>query len=344
MAVAGLGRIGWGFHCNSIAQHSRFKLTAVCDNDEQRLAEARERFGCELFKDYEAMLRQPGLEAVAVATPTHLHKQMAQAAFRAGLHVFLEKPMAMDAREAQSIARSARRAGKVLTVYQPHRARALFQQVLKMVRSGRIGSICHVRLGVFRYVRRDDWQSLRRYGGGMLNNYGAHYLDLALVLTGHRIKRTFCQLKRVATLGDADDVVKLIYEAGSGALGEVDISMASTSNPYEMEVCGTRGSISKQGEELVLRYYPAGSFEPGELNRSLTAAERAYPSSSPTVREERIRVDEKHAIDVYRELARAIRDGKEPFVPPEQTVALMKLIDTCRSDAGRILDLRSEAR
>jgi predicted dehydrogenase len=65
--------------------------------------------------------------------------------------------------------------------------------------------VYHVRRALFNFARRDDWQSLRRYGGGMLNNYGAHAIDQVLQLIGYDIRRVFCNLRLVASLGDADE-------------------------------------------------------------------------------------------------------------------------------------------
>ena len=177
------------------------------------------------------MLANAKLDAVLLASPTHLHAPMALAAFRRGLHVLLEKPMAADYREAQAIARAAKRANRVLTVYQPHRLRDYFQTVLKVLRSGRLGKVFHVKRAHYAFSRRDDWQALRKYGGGMLRNSGAHGADQLLAITGSNIKRVFCQLRRVASLGDAEDVVKMVYETREGVLGELEINHASLLSP-----------------------------------------------------------------------------------------------------------------
>ena len=125
IGVAGLGRIGWKFHCARLGTHPDFMLAAVADTDPERLAEAESTYGCQGFASFEEMLAQAGLDAVVIATPTHLHESMSLAAFARGAHVLLEKPMALDYAQAERIVREAERTGRLLTVYQPHRLNPL---------------------------------------------------------------------------------------------------------------------------------------------------------------------------------------------------------------------------
>ena len=342
IAVAGLGRIGWDFHCRQIAKHSRdFVLAAVADPEPARRAEAEKEFGCRAYADYREMLRAGGLDAMVVATPTHLHRAMAAAALRGGRHVILEKPMALTAADARAIADCAARRRRVLTVYQTHRLIAYFQQLRHLIADGRIGRVYHVRHGVFWFVRRDDWQSLRKYGGGMLNNYGAHDLDQALNLTGNRVKRLFCQLRRVATLGDADDAVKIVYETFDGVIGEVDINMGAAVRPYEFEVQGTTGGIRYQSNEFTVRWFDPRKLKPKKLHPGLASLGRSYPQETDVPwREEKIPVDPRFEVDLYADFARAIRTGKPPFVPPAESVRVMEVMERCRRDAGPIVESR----
>ena len=62
-------------------------------------------------------------------------------------------------------------------VYQPHRARVEVVALRDVLAQDLIGPLTMIKRAVSRYVRRDDWQAFSRYGGGMLNNYGAHYID-----------------------------------------------------------------------------------------------------------------------------------------------------------------------
>lgn len=336
IAVAGLGRVGWAFHCAQIAKSSDFDLVAVADPDAGRREEAERVYGCRAFADLDALLRECRLDALVIATPTHLHKKHALAAFRRGLHVLLEKPAAVNLRETLAIAAAARRADRILTVFQPQRAAAWFRQVCEILDRGEIGQVYHVKIGRFGFVRRNDWQSLARFGGGMLSNFGAHHLDQLLAITGTGVRRVFCSLRQVASLGDTEDVAKVVYETRSAVVAELDINMACVTKPYEFEAYGTLGTIRKEGNTLVVRRLDRRSLKAKRLDASLASAGRSYPSDKTAVRERAIPVDEKQAVDVYADLARAIRTGAEPFVKPRETAAVMRLLEKCRENAARI--------
>jgi len=337
IGVIGLGRIGWDFHCAQIAQHDEFELVGVADPEAERIAEAERVYGCAGFADYRELLAMPGIDAVAICSPTHLHHAMSVAALEGGLHVFLEKPMAMDVGEAEAIVDCGKRCRRTLTVNQPHRAKAYYRQVRSLIASGRIGELYHVRIGRFRFVRRDDWQSLRKYGGGMLNNYGAHSIDQLLGLIGYDVRKLFGNLRRVASLGDAEDVVKLLVENRTGVLGEVDINQASPIDPYFMTCWGSRGAIQlKNMHEIELSWIESGDLAPKQLDRKLASADRSYPSDDVPVQRETIAVDPAEDVDLYTDFARAIRKRIQPYIKAKEVLEVMRVMERCRKDSGKI--------
>ena len=338
--VAGLGRIGWFFHCEQIAAREDCELAAVAERDEARRLEASAKYGCRAFADFEEMIHSGLVDAVAIATPTHLHESMSCAALRAGLDVVLEKPMAPDLASAERIAVVVKETGRLLTVYQPHRLMAYFQHIRKIVESGAIGKVTGVQRASLSYARRNDWQSLKKYGGGMLNNYGAHFLDQMLQLTGYDVERIHCVLQKVATLGDADDVVKVLFATKGGVFADLLISQAAISVPYEFVVWGTHGTLEKQGNNLKLRNFDPDKLKGKSLDESLASANREYPSDAPEVHEELIPVDPSLEVDFYADFLHALRTGSQPVTPLAQTLAVMRLLAKCREDAGTEADMR----
>lgn len=340
IAVAGLGRIGWHFHCGQIAKHHSFKLAAVADPVAERLDEAKAKFRCQPYADFYDMIASETLDAVVIATPTHLHREMALAAFGEGLHMVMEKPLATNAAEAESIVRAAARRKRLLTVYQPHRLLAYFQHLRQVLATNRIGRIFQVRRDHWGYSRRDDWQGLQKYGGGMLNNYGAHGLDQILQLTGYDIKRVFGDLQRVATLGDADDVVRLLYETRRGVIGELHISMASCISRFELGVWGSHGTIICERNQMRVRSFDPAKLAQKKLDPRLASPNRQYPQDQIEFEEEVIDVDPSLEINLYTNLAQAIRKGTPLEVLPRQPLAVMRLIDRCRESSGAVADFR----
>ena len=329
--------MGW-VHLQTLANHADYTIAGVADPVAERRAEAVAKFGCPAFASHEELLHAGQLDVVVIASPTHLHLPMAVAAFQAGLHVFLEKPMALTVAEARTIAQAAKRARRVLTICQPHRLMAYHQQTKQAIATGKIGQVYHIKRGGFGWVRRNDWQTLTKFGGGMLNNHGAHYIDQLLDLTGRDIERLFCRLSRVAAMGDAEDVVKLVYQTKTGILGEVEINMATPHGGYELEVYGTHGTLWKEGNTLKLKYFIPAELPARELETALASTGRQYPRDSAKFYEESIAIDAKHNIDMFADLAHAIRTGGAPFVKPAETLAVMQMLERCRKSAKRIIE------
>lgn len=338
--VAGLGRVGWAFHCDRIGSNENCVLAAVADMDAARRAEAEEKYGCKAFADFNDMISSGLIDVAVIATPTHLHEQMAFAAFDKGLHVILEKPMAPTLDAAERIAAAAKKAGKLLTIYQPHRLFAYFQHIKKIVESGKIGHVTMIQRACLNYSRRNDWQSLKKYGGGMLNNYGAHFVDQVLSLAGYDVDRIFCALQLAATLGDADDVVKLTMTMKSGVIADIFISQATVAVPYEFVVHGSCGSVELVDGKLKIRYFDPSALAAKSLDDTLMSAGRKYPSDNLNLQEEIVDIDQSLAINLYDDFVNAIRTNGTPYIPVDQTLAVMRVLAECHKNAGQELDVR----
>lgn len=339
VAVIGLGRIGWDFHCPSINRNKKFEFVAVSDPVESRLAEAEALYSVHTYLSAEDLFKCEKLDLVVIASPTHVHKEQTLLALRYGVHVISEKPMSVNVQEAKAMVVASKRMGKLLTVYQPHRYADYFQHLKKIISEGKLGSIVKIKRGMFQYAQRDDWQSLRKYGGGMLNNYGAHALDQLLDLSGRDVKRIFCQLRKVISLGDADDMVSAVYETKEGMLAELDINMASTIEPFSIEIIGKFGTLQYDESKRCfhLRYVKGGKLPVKKLQSSLASLNRTYPSDKIQFIDKKIPVSSRYEIDFYQHIADVILKKVSPVVKPEETLALMKLIDQCHVNSERVL-------
>ncbi len=259
-ALIGLGRIGMAYHLPEILKHPEYRLIAVADVDPSRLEEASALSGARGYVDYREMLRKEELDLVVIASPTLFHKEQAVAAMAAGCGVILDKPMAADLSSTREIAAAAETYGRRITVYQPHRFFALSTVVRRVLDSGVLGEVFQMRRCTSNYVRRSDWQALKKYGGGMLNNFGSHYIDQLLYFSGETVKKVFCRLQCVATLGDAEDVVRIVMETEKGAVLDVDINQAAAIYPEPLLIHGKYGAArlekDSEGKEVLhVRWY-----------------------------------------------------------------------------------------
>ncbi|MDA0746660.1 MAG: Gfo/Idh/MocA family oxidoreductase [bacterium] len=334
IAVAGLGRVGWTFHFRRAHESDRFDLAAAIDPLEERLAEAREISGCRTYKTYGAFWKKEKPDIVAIATPTKLHERMARQALREGCHVILEKPMTTTLKSTDRILEEAEKHNRQVFVYQPHRLTAETQTIREIIHSGILGPVYLLRRTSTRYTRRSDWQSLKKNGGGMLNNYGAHFLDQLMYLSdGTPVTRVHCNLWAIATRGDADDVVKAWLKTESGQLLDVEINQATAIPAPPWHICGKYGTAVQEGRAFKIQYYDPAEAPPLEVTEG-AAPGRSYDNQDRLPwQEKEIPIDPEKQLDFYANLYDVLTQNAKPYIPSEDSRELMRILEQCRKSA-----------
>ncbi|HML46042.1 MAG TPA: Gfo/Idh/MocA family oxidoreductase [Clostridia bacterium] len=342
-AVAGLGRIGWEFHLPSVAAHAGFDLVAVCDALPERLDEACTRYPAAGYADFDEMLERERPDLVVIATPTHLHVQHAVAAMERGCDVFLDKPIGRDLAEADRILDARKRTGQKLMLFQPRRADAEIQVLREILQSGLIGDVYMIKMARVGFVFRSDWQAFAKFGGGMLNNYGAHMIDTALYLAGSTARRTDAHLYTIASAGDAEDVVKILIETENRITLDIDINMACALELPRAMAFGSCGTIAlmdgAHGQYCHARYFDPKRQQKAVASEAPAAAGRKYVTAQPAEwQEQNFPICAEKGIDYYEKCYDYFALDAAPFVPLAETREVMRVVDACKkaSESGNI--------
>lgn len=340
VGVAGLGRSGWNIHTGAIAGLPRlFTLAAVADTEPVRCREAVARFGCRAYATADELFDDPTVELVVIASPNHLHPSHTIRALAAGRHVICEKPMAMRVDDVDDMIAAAERHGRMLTVFHNRRFEPHVAKLRQVLASGELGRIVHVRAAIHRFTRRWDWQTLRQYGGGMLNNIGSHVLDLMLELFPVTEPRVFAHLDRVLTLGDAEDHCVLMLKGSDGPLLHLEITNAGAFEQDLWLVLGTRGSLRGGPQQL---HWKLADFDrlPDRRLEPQTTAERRYPNDQVDWLERAWTCppNEDHSTHTHRrfyeDVHRALLAGAPPAVTPRSVRRLVAVLEQARSCTG----------
>lgn len=338
-AVVGLGRIGWMYHIPNIINNEGFELVAVCDPSVEHLKEAEEKFGVQGYSNYDDMLNNEKFDLVVIASPTIFHKEQTIAAMKKGIDVFLEKPMAQSLQEADEIIDTMNKYNRKLMVYQPHRINPEFIALQSILNRNLIGPVYMIKRACSSYVRRNDWQSLKKYGGGMLNNYGAHFIDQMLYLCGSKVKSISSNIRTIASLGDADDVVKILMETENKVILDLDINMAAALPLPDWIVLGKYGSIvcenNPEGKKVFrIKYYDEKDLPDLELHTELAAPGRQYNNfdSIPWM-EETVYISDFKPGNFYDKCYDYYALNKKAFVLIEDTREVMRIIEKCHDKA-----------
>ena len=338
-ALVGLGRIAWEFHLPQLTTHPGYELSAVVDPVKERLDEAVGKWGeCLKYESLELMLDEVKPDLVVIASPTIFHEAQIIASFRAGADVFAEKPLTATLDECDRVLAAAKELNRNLMVYQPRRLDKDCSQAREIIKSGKLGKIHQLKRNVRGFARRNDWQALSCYAGGMLNNYGVHYIDqVCFALGNFEFKCEYCDLRCINTLGDAEDFVKVILRENDLTV-EVEISQSCAFPTNEWFIEGDLGTAkySSLTRTWEIRYTEPGKLAQRTMQKTLAADGRRYPGDRVDWQTDFEFTDSETA-GFYDNLAASFYCGNEPLVKTAESRQVLLLLDNARkiSDRGQ---------
>ncbi|MFA6714129.1 MAG: Gfo/Idh/MocA family oxidoreductase [Victivallaceae bacterium] len=331
IAVAGLGRIAWQYHLPRIVDDSRFQLVAVADPLPERLVEAREKFAVKsVYRQFSSMLEHEDLDLLVIASPTCFHMEQILQAFAHGVDVICEKPLACSLQDAKKISRARSVEQRKIMIFQPHRLSPEAVTLKTVLESGILGRIFMSRKTYSGFNRRNDWQAFAGYGGGMLNNYGSHFIDQFIFLFGGEFKSVNALLRRLVSEGDAEDFVKLQAVNAHDIILDLEINMANAFPGQTWEICGTCGSALYAPDGWRLRYFKPSQLEARKMQSGLAAEGRSYPEESIPWVNENIPFKNVPCSNFYEHCYRYFALDSQPLVPFEDTMEVMEIMERCR--------------
>ncbi|MCC6457150.1 MAG: Gfo/Idh/MocA family oxidoreductase [Caldilineaceae bacterium] len=334
VGIAGLGRSGWNIHAKLLEQlNEQYQVVAVVDNEAARREEAIDRFDCAAYATYEELLADPAVELIVLALPSFVHADYSIAALNAGKHVVCEKPMAASLADADRMVAAAAQSEPILTIFQNRRYDPYFQKVNELLAEGVLGRILQIRITASNFGRRWDWQTLKQYGGGNLNNTGPHFIDQALQFFGdHEITQIFCHMDRALTLGDADDHVKLVFKGDDTPTVDIEISSAMAYPGEFINIAGTKGGLAGSAQELRWRVIDEAALPPRTLEMTPTPDRSYNRDAIPWLEHSWRAADHDHPGygAYYQDLFQTIRHGAPLAVTAEDVRRVIWLLEECR--------------
>jgi len=241
VAVVGIG--WWSDVLADACKRSKFFDIATCftRSPDKRAAFAA-KYQCAQAESYDAILKDPSIEAVINTTPNNAHLETTRQAAAAGKHVFLDKPIANTVAEGLEIARICDKAGIVLALGYQRRRESHFRWIKSEIDAGRFGKLVQAEGNISRdRLGQIDLTSWRYQAsgmpGGVMLQIGIHYVDVLEMLMGP-VKRVSGMSNQLVLPGDNPDVANLILEHDSGAISNLTASYASASEYYMMNIYG----------------------------------------------------------------------------------------------------------
>lgn len=204
VAVIGCGAIANSAHIPAYMKNKEAEIAYFCDILPERAEKAVEVYGCgQAVTDYHDILKDPSVEAVSVCTPNNMHAAIAIDCLRAGKNVLCEKPAARTYAEALQMQQVQHETGKVLNIGVVNRFNDSVNRIREYIQSGRLGEVYQVYVS-FRAHRSipglgGAFTTKAIAGGGVLIDWGVHYLDIVMYCCGDPTPltvsgETFCRL------------------------------------------------------------------------------------------------------------------------------------------------------
>ena len=199
VAVVGCGRIANGAHFPALSKLDNVRIKYACDLILEKAEKAKEKFPKieQVITDYKVALADPEVEAVFVLTPNFAHYTVTMDALRAGKHVMCEKPVTVSYDLSCEMAAEADKQGKILNIGVCNRYHKSVELLEELNKNGEFGNIYHIYCS-FRSFRSipglgGAFTDKAQSGGGVLIDWGIHFLDLILYILGDaKLKNVTC--------------------------------------------------------------------------------------------------------------------------------------------------------
>ena len=253
--IMGCGWVARDYGAPAIAHSANGRIAALFDPDPRslsRLAAACPEAAAS--QDLSSFLETPGLGAVYVAAPNHVHRPLVEAAASAGLAVLCEKPMAITLADAEAMVDACRRARVPYATAFDQRFHGAHQAMAKLIRDGRLGTVTAIRI-VYACWLPADWSGAggdnwridpARAGGGALMDLAPHGLDLAAALLGEPLVDVVAMGQGRVHHYDVEDGAVLLARSRDGALIQLHVAYncPETLPRRRLEVVGTGGQLT----------------------------------------------------------------------------------------------------
>ena len=329
VGLVGAGFVASNYHIPSILKTKDVELAAICEENPTTLRRVAQRFGIKnRFEDIETMLKKTDLDMVDIATPGFTHYKLCSLAMEFGVHVLVEKPIALSSKDAYELRSKSQKENVSLCVMQNYRYRAATLLLLENLRNGRIGRINsmitqHHGSSVF---GQPKWMWNESLSGGVLYENAIHSVDLHTFFLGPHsrvlgVDSTFDQDLELTT------AIRALVKHESGAVSLLDLAWFASAIFFRSDISGsvTDATLKLQPDALILRSGETGPWAEttGDIRRIF-----GFGRDIATGRHRSRSILPHYAIISL--FVESIRKGLPPPVGIDDVMPTMKLLDDIR--------------
>lgn len=341
MKKLGFGIVGCGtvstWHAQSVKAIEGTYLAGVTDVNKNTRDQFAKKYGVRSYDNYEHMLQQKDIDVVSICTPSGLHAPLAIQAAKAGKHIIVEKPMALNVKEADTMIEACEQNNVKLAVISQLRFSDATTRLKGALDEGLLGKLLVGTLSMkyYRsqaYYDQSSWRGTWKMdGGGALMNQGIHGIDLFQYMMGN-VKSVFAHTRTMVRNIETEDTAVAILEFENGALGTIEgTTSIYPGYPRMLEINGSKGTIALE-EDSILKWVIEGQNIP----EGIVLGDRTNDSSSnPTA----------FGIDGHKkqieDMAHAIWEDRKPLVDQHEGKKPVEIITAVyeSSRTGKMITL-----
>lgn len=250
--IVGAGGIADRRTIPAILSDSNNKIVAVMDANPQVSENVAKKYNVECYTDVEEMLKREDCDCVYIATPVFLHKSQALLALKYNKHVFIEKPIGLDAEEGKEMVDAFKKAGKNLFVGYMMKYHNLHVKAKELIKKDGIGQVSSIGLQFTCWYPdiKGAWRQTKALGGGgAIMDLGVHCIELAEYILDEEIVDVKAFYGTRTFNYEVDDSAIMIFKTKSGILGHINVSfnVPDKASNSKLEIYGTKGNIICNG-------------------------------------------------------------------------------------------------
>lgn len=331
-------KVRWGvIGAGGIADRRTIPGMMLCDNAELvavmeiniELAEkCRAKWGCKRAYDNEAaLLADPEIDAVYIASPVFLHAKQAMAAANAGKHILIEKPLAMTAEEGQKVADYCKEKGVKLAVGLMMRFGSYVQAMKKAIAGGRIGKpvSAYAQFTCWYPDMPGNWrQSKRNGGGGAMMDMGVHCIDLLQYILGSKATQVAAFHDTLSFQYEVEDssTVMLRMKNGAQCIVQSNFNIPDDAAKWRIEIFGDQGRLI--GDTVI------GQVDGGTLDAMFLGAQGGYDAQQDKKDGKQTLIEVEFGNMYAREIesfSNSILNDLPPEVPAEDAIFVQRIME-----------------
>ena len=335
VAVVGYGGMG-GWHVDRLLTSDVAELAGIYDIRRDRCDAAANK-GIHVYSSYRELLQDDSVEIVTVAIPNDVHEEVVIKALNAGKNVICEKPVTLSVESLDRMIAVAEKNGKIFSTHQNRRWDVDYLAMKQIHDSRELGDVINLesRIHGSRGIP-SDWRGEKRYGGGMLYDWGIHLIDQALMIFGFdNVDSVFCTMDNI-TNQEVDDGFKLTLRFKNGQTAFIEVgtyNFIAMPRFYLRAEKGTALLTDWREETQVVKctHWHESEVLPVETAAGLTKT--MAPRDEVTTETYRVARPASDVHDYYRNFVAAVRGEAKAFVTPHQMRVDLQVIEAAFKSA-----------